>query len=1851
MNNTIDQKVVELKFNNRQFEEGVKTSLDSINKLKQGLDLTGAAKGFEDINLAAKKTDLSGITNAVQTLQLKFSAFEVMAVTALANITNSAINAGKRIAASLTIDPIKKGYSEYETQINSTQTILANTQSTTKKASQEAISAINATAATAVETAKQTSKSSIENLKKSQKQELKEYEKTSSAELDVIENKHEQESKALQKAIDTENKSLSKAHQEKLDLYEEEYMAKLKSIDEERYNEIKAIDDQIDSINGLTQAEEEAREQAEQTEKIYSLMNRIDNAASADERSEAEKDLADYRQELAYKQAKKERDAQIETLNINKEQIKEKYSLAEDNLKNEYSLKKDQESEAYSALLEKIKEEQALKKESLRTTYDTEKQMIKDRQEIEKDALDERQSAAMDALNSYNETALKNIDERKTAEIRALSSVNGEKTKSTTLEDVTKALDTLNEYADKTIYNFTEMTRNIGTFTAAGVGLDASVNAIKGISNLAALSGSTSQQASSVMYQLSQALASGTVKLLDWNSVVSGGMGGQVFQDSLTETARVHGVAIDDMIASEGSFRNTLEKGWLTSDILTETLSKFTGDLNADQLRTIGYSEEQITSIIKMGSMANDAATKVKTFTQLWETLKEAAQSGWAKSWQIVIGDFEEAKSLLTELGGVLGGFVQASADARNEALKGWKDLGGRKVLIDAFKNSFEGIMQVIKSVAEAFKEIFPSITGKQLYELTEKFKILTEKFKMSDETARNLKNTFKGLFALLDIGGQAVAAVFNAMKPLVGFLGEVGLAILGVTGPLGEYIVSLDETIKKTDSFNEAFKKIGELLKPVVDKIKDAVDNIKEAFASFKDVDLSAVNSLTDRVQARFEPFTKLGELVKNSASKISEVLEKLEPVFSKIREAAAKVSKGIQDALSKAFEDFDFDSMFDIINGGLFSLILLGIKRFVNSLTGVVDEGKGIFKGVNSVAKSISGIFDGVRESLKAFQTQLKADALYKIAGAMALLTASVFVLSLIDSKKLTLSLGAMSGMFIELFGSLAIFEKIVGSKSFASMMKVTTSLVGLSVAILLLSFAMKNLSELDWNGIAKGLVGVAGLSAILVESAKVLSKNSGKMISGSIGLVIFAGAISILVNSVKELGALDIGSLAKGLIGVGVLLTELAIFMKLTDVNKMGIGKGLGLLILAEAINILADATSKFASLDVANLSKGLGAIALVLAELAIFVNTTGNASKVISTAIGLTILGAALLIISNAVSNMGKMSWEQIAKGLLTMAGALTLITVAMNFMPKDMILTGAGLVIVASALIILSKALSSMGGMSWEQIGKGLVVLAGSLTIIAVAMNFMTTALPGAAALLIVSSALTILTKALLSLGSMSLTEIGKGLLALAGTFTVIGVAALVLSPIIPVILALAGAVALLGVGLLAIGAGTLLFSSGLAALAISGVAGAAALVVIVTSIIGLIPLILEKIGEGIILLCNVITAGAPAIAESVYTVVATTIASLMATIPMVVDGVLTLLTTILETIAVYMPRIVEAGWSIIVSFLEGIANNTQAVVEIAMEIVTGFINGVAEKLPELIDAGFNLMINFIDGLADAIDKNTPTMISAVENLFSSLINAGKLVLESSVSNFMDVGSAIMNSGFIQGIQNEIQTVKETVGSILEKCVSLINEKISAFKEAGKNVIEGFINGLREKINAIKETTSDVANTVIDNMKDLFGIHSPSKVFFGIAANVVTGFSNGIKKYSSLAETTTSEFANKSISCMTDAVSNIMGVLNGDMSNTPTISPVLDLSKVRREASKIDGIVNSDRSLSVSGSFDKAIHVSTNLDETSNTRGEVGNTYIDKSVHFEQTNESPEALNAYEIHKNTIRSLQLINMGV
>lgn len=1414
MSTTVDERVVEMRFDNKQFEQNIQTSLSSLDKLKKSLNLEGAAKGLETVNDAANKCsgNMSPLSNAVETVRVRFSALEVMAITALQNITNSALAAGKNLVSAFTIDPIKTGFEEYETQINAVQTILANTSS-----------------------------------------------------------------------------------------------------------------------------------------------------------------------------------------------------------------------------------------------------------------------------------------------------------KGTTLDQVNDALDELNHYADMTIYNFTEMTRNIGTFTAAGVDLDTSVAAIKGIANLAAVSGSNSQQASTAMYQLSQALAAGTVKLQDWNSVVNAGMGGQVFQDALKETAKVHGIAIDEMIKDEGSFRETLSKGWLTSDILTETLAKFTGDLNEDQLRTMGYTDDQIKSIMEMGKTANDAATKVKTFTQLFDTLKEAAQSGWTQSWEIIVGDFEEAKELLTEVSDTFSAVINASADARNKMLQDWKDLGGRTMMIEAVKNVFEGLVSVAKPVREAFNEIFPPMTGKQLAEITERIRDLTAKFKMGEESSKNLKNTFKGVFAVLDIVGQAFKAVAGGVGELIGLFLPAGNGVLSLTGSFGEYLVKLDETVKKTDIFGKAVSTVVDIVKTVITFVKTAGEKVKEfgkaAGEKFDFPGFELFHSFLERVHDRMAQIgdgagkMKSGVIV--AFEMMGEALEKCK--FLKVMEAlwtAVKViAGGIADAvgtmmgtLAEKLGNADFSGVLDILNSIAVGGIALSVSKFLKSVTEPLE-------GLNGVLEGVTGILDGVRGCFEAYQTNLKAGTLLKIGAAIALLAGSIVAISLIDSDKLSVSLGAITVLFANLLGAMAIFNKI--SSDTGKVSKACTAMIAMSVAVSILAGALKKVSDLDWGELARGLVGIAGLTTIVVASSKAMASSQKQVMKGATSLIIFGAAIKILASACDDLSKLQWDELGRGLTGVGVLFAEIAVFLRVAKFNGKMISTATGIVILSAAMKVLASACKDFGQMEWSEIGKGLAGIGGLLAELAVFTNLAGNAKHVMSTGVALIAIGAAMKIFASAVKDFGQLQWDEIGRGLTAMGGALAEVAIAVNLMPKNMIGIGTGLVIVGGALETIANCMSKFGGMQWEEIGRGLTVMGGALAELAISLNFMKGTLGGSAALLIASGALAVLAPVLSILGALSWEAIAKGLISIAGAFTIIGVAGAVLTPLVPTILALSGAFALIGVGVLTIGAGLLAAGTGLSALAIgftalatAGAAGAtaivAALTVIVTGIAGLIPAVLTKVGEGIIAICKVIAAGAPAIGEAVKAVVLTLIDVFVSCVPQLADGALQLVVGVLAALVTYTPQIVDLAFKFLIGILDGIASNLPSLIKAGVDVLVAFFAGIVDALRG-IDTGALLKGIAGIGLLSAIMLALSATASLVPGAMVGILGMGAVVAEMALvlaavgllSKLPGLSWLIGEGGkLLQGIGTAIgQFVGGIVGGFMSG-VSSQFPQIGADLSTFMNNVQPFLQGASQIQPSMMDGVKALAETVL-----------------------------------------------------------------------------------------------------------------------------------------------------------------------
>ena len=1402
MSKTVDERVVSMQFDNKKFEQNVQTTMKTLERLKSKLNLKGAAKGLEDVDKATKKLDMTPLTNGIHKVGLKFSALQVAATTALANIANSAVNAGKRLISAFTIDPIKTGLQEYETQINAVQTILANTQS-----------------------------------------------------------------------------------------------------------------------------------------------------------------------------------------------------------------------------------------------------------------------------------------------------------KGTTLDQVNTALDELNRYADMTIYNFTEMTRNIGTFTAAGVDLDTSVSAIKGIANLAAVSGSTSQQASNAMYQLSQALSSGTVKLMDWNSVVNSGMGGQVFQDALKETARVHGIAIDDMIKDEGSFRETLQHGWLTSAILTETLSKFTGDLSEEQLKSMGYTEEQIKEIIKLGKTANDAATKVKTFTQLMDTLKEAAQSGWTQTWEILIGDFEEAKALWTSVSDVFSEIINSSAEARNNMLQAWADAGGRDMIIDSLKNAFKALLSVIKPIKEAFREIFPATTSDQLLKITENIKKFTEKLILSEEAQAKVKSTFKGFFAVIDIGVTIIKEVISGLAKLIGKLAGIGGEFVHVTGAIGDWLSYLRDSIKESGFFAKVIGTITNALSFLLGKIKVVVGFLSQ-------------NIIAPGFEGLLKLFQGLGKILGWIGDKIKSVIS------------------SIGEAIGNAFRGGDMNTAMDLLNGGIIASILLGIKKFVGGFTKSVGE-------ITGIADKVTGILDSVKGCFEAYQKDLQANTLLKIAGAIAILAAAIVVIASIDPGRLTASLGAVTVLFGNLMGSLAIFNKIGLLQK--GIIKASAAMILMSVAVLILASALKKVASIDANNLFKGIIGIAALTGILISVSKLMSKNTTSFVTAATSLIIFATAINILAVACEKLAGIDTEGLKKGLIAIAVMMAEIIAFLKFIPGKVPNMA--MSLLGLATALMIMSLALVKMGGMSWEQIARGLvalgGSMLILAAGLKVMKGTLAGSAALILAAVALGMLVPSMLI-------LGKMSWENLAKGLMVMAVSLALLGVAayafkpvvaimaaltgiLSLLGLSMIILGTGLAAIAAAFKITDAGTIAKGLMA---IGGAMIVFGASVLIPALMSPL----------IMLLGASLMILGKGLIAVGLafaiMDFGTMAKGLMALGGAFTVFVLAALPAILLSPLILIFAGAMLLLGKGVFKLSLGLTALA---AAFSASGVLIVNAIKTIFATIIGIIPSIIEAIGKGIILICKTISNSVVAIADALASIIVALMDALDRSIPKIVSVVFKLLEAILTKLVEYTPTIVAAVFNILVACLDGIASGLPRVVESAVTIVTNFINGVSQQLPRVIQAGWDLIINFIDGITNSINTNTPRLIASIKNLFKAVLNAAVTVL---------------------------------TGGVVD------------LEASGGNLIEGFKKGIKTKLSTLWDKVKGGFENFKNKVADFFGIHSPSKVFAEFGQYLDEGLIVGLNKYSGKVSNSAESVGNDAIKSMSGALSGISLAVDSDIDSNPSIRPVLDLSNIESGAGTIGDLLSMEPSVGV-----------------------------------------------------------------
>lgn len=1259
MSKQVDERIVSMQFDNRHFEKNVHTSMSTLDKLKQKLNLSGAAKGLDNLNASARKVDMSSLGNGVEAVRSKFSALEVMGVTALANITNSAVNAGKKIVAALTIDPVKTGLQEYETQINATQTILANT-----------------------------------------------------------------------------------SHQ------------------------------------------------------------------------------------------------------------------------------------------------------------------------------------------------------------------------GTTLEDVNKALDELNKYADLTIYNFTEMTKNIGTFTAAGLDLDTSVKGIQGIANLAAVSGSTSEQASRAMYQLSQALAAGKMNLQDWNSVVNAGMGGKIFQNALARTAKDFGnsVAFDAIEAGE-TFRNLLNPkdygDWLTSDVLIATLSKFTKtgaveylaelyNISGDSIKelqelgdTTGYNTDEfnklalslangnqetakyITDILSMADTATDAATEVKTLSQLWDTLKETAQSGWTQTWELIVGDFDQAKKLFSSLYSFFSGIIEKSSDFRNKLIGGamgnpfsdfldkinnstigktvdkvnklamsldeyqkvvnqvwhgdyqnapvrfelleeagynhkviqdlvnkgldykltvddvaesekkfgvsvkettknieelsdeqlknagltkeeirmYRDLekqskktgksiqelvdemgkkDGRTLLLESFKNAGIGLVTVLKAIKDAWLEVFPPPTVIQLYNIISAMNEFSQKLKVSEETADKVKRTFKGLFSILHIISTVVGGVLNtAFKILKQVLGAFNLNILDITASIGDAIVKFDEWLTSALDFTG-------VIKAIVPYLIEAGAAIKEWFSGIKDADdipkyivEGLVTGLINGVKLVGQAAIELGKAI---LEKIKDFLGIHSPSTEFIKVGQNIVSGlviGIQNGASKVWEVIKgiFGKVVEFVKGLNWGTILA--TALSGSMVFAIVK---IAKAIEKLASPIEGIGDvltGFGEALRSLGKYLKGlafsvrlNAIKNLVLAISLLVGAVILLTFFNKDKLWDSvkiLGAIIGILtvlVTVVSALAVLSNKFGAGTI-KFSAITLGLIGISASLLILATVVKRIGSIDPEEAKRGFIGLTGLIVelgILLASYGLLVKGKAAQNVGGLGksLLKISIALLILIGVIKLIANMSTRDLNKGLIVIGLLgafFSALVAVSTLAGKNAVKVGQMF--LLISSALLTMVAVIKLIAGMEWDEMGRGLvGLIAFTAFILALVLITKlgGKAAPKLGTM--LLAMATAMLVLAIVIKLIAGMEWDELKKGVIgiVVLGLIVsaLVGVAAAFAGKNAKLAGM-LLAMAVAIGILAGIAVLLGMVDIKSLAKGLVAVGILSALVALMVKSAKGATASVGSIVALSAAVAVLAASLVAL--------------------------------------------------------------------------------------------------------------------------------------------------------------------------------------------------------------------------------------------------------------------------------------------------------------------------------------------------------------------------------------------------------------------------------------------------------------------------------------------------------------------
>ncbi len=1174
------------------------------------------------------------------------------------------------------------------------------------------------------------------------------------------------------------------------------------------------------------------------------------------------------------------------------------------------------------------------------------------------------------------------------------------------LKSVTAALDELNEYSDKTIYNFAEMTKSVGRLTTAGIDLEVATATVKGFANVSALAGASAAESATAMDQFAKGLQGGVIRLQDWMSIENAGISSSSLQEALFEAGKAAGTLADvpldqtykEWSQSVGGFRNSLEEGWLTADVATDTMKIMAGEVKTvEELMAMGFTNKAAKDLLQTAADAEESATKVRTFTAFMSTLKEQLGSGWAKVMESIIGDFEEATDLFTGWADTTGRIIGKMFGYIENLAKGFAKFGGQAATLKTIQHILSPILSLVGLLAKGWKAAFGgSETGKGIATFAKLLEQLTRPLNILGKLLRGQLTPMEAFFRLLEWGGNLIKKAGGFIGGLVDkVLGLVGLSIPKDTGIIGwlrdmgrEIKAAIDKIqglIEKGESLQDSLGKVDIKLPklpklpglPEMGSILGGNDDSSKIAGLVGGVDvlkgkLLGVKSASDAAgdTPMFNPEADI------SAGRVSDISDAMGDLATNTSESAtvgekvAPAVEGAWGALKKFFEGFNVEDLMAAFNLAVLSTFMISISRFMNTMSES-------FKGFVGTGEAVNGILTSASGALDAYADGQKAKLIWAYAAAIAILALSLWLLSKIPADQLVTGLAGLAGIMMIMKTGVDSITKSIdamdGKNTTFKLTALSLALVALGVAILLLATAFLILNKVDWSSMLKGLLTIVVVMKMMEALGKVGQHGAKNLLGAAVALGALAVSMLILAGALLLFKLVDWESMAKG----GLVLTAMVL--------------GIGLLAMIPYAGI--------AKVGVAMLAASVG-----------------------------------MLAIANALVIFGLVSWESIGKAAVVLT-MLTLSLALLMFVGNPV--TISGIIGLSVAMIGLSVAMMMLNNVEWASIAK-----------IGVVMAILLVAFAGFLALIYLAAPVLPL-----------LTGLALSLALLAGGLALLTLA---FAAILPLMAIGVGAFAAFATGA-AVAIGVFLTTLALQA-PIMKKSVLVILQALIDTIVEAVPMVIDGIKRLFTAIKEQFSGGGEG-GTKMQTMMGKSSESwidklkegIKKKIPQIVSAGADLLMRFLDGLSKRAKELGAKGAELVANLIEGIGSRIDRIVDAAVDLIIKFADGIRNNYNKILDAGVEMIADFLHGLADTIRNGSRAIGSGITDVVDAMRDVG-----------VDMIKGLLG-GLESMVGDAMTAITDLAGRMIQaaKDKFKIFSPSRVFKSIGKFLVEGLTNGVQE----------------------------------------------------------------------------------------------------------------------------------------------------------------------------------------